>query len=1811
MLLTDDEYYEFVGERRRRTGPSDVPVTAPHPTYGGQSYDWTETLPDYGAGNDPFGYMNPQDIGLQPDRPTYNPFAEQEQDLLNIGVDTRRDSNYGLNFGWTFAPAADMGGLDTVQGRPDDGQVVTGVENLPGWDPYAAGYTRDPGYSGEHLMRNLPSAIVQEGIPLAAEKLWPVADKVFFKPTDALTETAWDLGGAASMMLTGPGGQDLLAASSRLLPGMDFPFSRDTFSELTRDARDPMGAADDFRERPWYEQIALSLGWDPTNYIPLNPGGAKSAYVSLFGPEGSLVEALAKAQGREGLQPVLGLATDNVDDAFRLAKEPLEQAARAPSKWVPLPPETPVGRVPVIRNGEDLIDAYAAVQGHDPDNPQLFVRWSDSIAKDVENGERSARVLGSGSYERGLSAIYYLPLRGHEVTPLELASAFAEYSRTAYGKKGWLITGDIVGTGADGEPLLNNVMVVGRIDPAIVKAARDIKPITPYWKNSFSEEQLAQFQLDLDKAQVFAERRGLIPKQPKVNPKPAARAATAATELDEAPVSVGLRSADGATPAKVPEDIKLPRTANGDLEPPRTPPAAPSGDQSFTQAIMNHLKGEWYYRSSGQADAELRVGRRGQVEGILAGLDSTGDSTEALRAAREGARGRILSTREPLVLTAAQRVEANDAMVGAARTNKITAFELLNVQDGLDAMLRGERPQPRQMQLVRKVFGDDVADLAYKMPVNEAARQRQMVADAKKVAENWERAVKKETARQQAEIARAQNEAGKAFERAMKAERRDIDRARKEAERAAAKAAKAIDDADRKEIEAGRRLQAEVKAKAERDANAAMVRENRAGAIAAEARDRANPNDEQLIKKTRNLIEEKVAPELQATANAIVDTWVKGNRVLLDGIGEASNRRLAAIARNLRAGVSGHLGDSYVTQLVTQRSILRGTLEEAGVERDLAKKMADLMVDEELAKRYKGEVPERIKTLLARSKGSAYNDEMGTVMRGAATFNQWWKNTAFGLMDIGVVGVQGLHSAQTGGLSILAGMANRAASLVPLMPHVDTSGELLARRAQYALDGLIHGPTGIADDSGTFLGQLGRAGKTVDDYTLAAAIRFNNRVSFGMLLGNLRALAHEGNLVLAKAAGADITNPAVRRASAIRANSATMTAFRPASSRRALAEQATMMTGSMTRAQVQQVDQVVKGFLRPANRAELMMSAATIASVGLSAYVFGKALNDAIGMDEFEWDPGKPNWGNISVPGPNGTVYKVNVFPQHQVAKYTIQAIEALAKAEPGEAERAMLKLGLSRSGPSLQVAEKVAGYGFDPINGKYAMGDWGKNMSSGERIASVSGLPPTLFNILTGSSDSIETTAGFFGMSAFKETASQTYDRRWRDGYGGRKWGDLSSDERAEIEKRFGQRPYAEDPEIAKSQRESDAIKANRVQHEIDAAKAYRDALGAATTETEKRAAGKRLRDELARVSDIANAQYEQWAQGKNFGPQNPLDEARSAYFDTFKQATVGGVLDEEKQQGLLAKLEAGWSAEQKAYVEAALGRRKESTDATLQELFDAQKTIRESGYFDVTENKRQWRQAHPEIDALLRKYGYGETTTKAMDSDAKFTAEQQADDAKLKSGNFADGATKAWRERYDRREAQRAAAKDVLYGDLPEKERDALSTYYNVVDTATAANGEIDWDLVDRWLKRAPKDVRDAVAARPDTSSTPLVKEFKAARKQIAESGYWDVSDAAAQQFTDGQYRSMTAYREAVYKAAYEQMLGSGYTSFQAKNLAEVMTDDYLKPVMDAVSDWREEWRYDPKNFELVKQLIRWGYWTPGKKDSLAIANAGGTNW
>ena len=127
VYVTDDEWVNFVGEeRRRRTGPSQTPVTAPHPDYSyntTSAYDWSEpdfqwadTLPDAGAGNDPFGYMDMGQIGLPPqdsyDLPSFwqrDPF----EDLGSVGlppVDSYRFEDPFADLGAVGLPPTDSYG---------------------------------------------------------------------------------------------------------------------------------------------------------------------------------------------------------------------------------------------------------------------------------------------------------------------------------------------------------------------------------------------------------------------------------------------------------------------------------------------------------------------------------------------------------------------------------------------------------------------------------------------------------------------------------------------------------------------------------------------------------------------------------------------------------------------------------------------------------------------------------------------------------------------------------------------------------------------------------------------------------------------------------------------------------------------------------------------------------------------------------------------------------------------------------------------------------------------------------------------------------------------------------------------------------------------------------------------------------------------------------------------------------------------------------------------------------------------------------------------------------------------------------------------------------------------------------------------------------------------------------------------------------------------------------------------------------------------------------------------------------------------
>lgn len=90
---------------------------------------------------------------------------------------------------------------------------------------------------------------------------------------------------------------------------------------------------------------------------------------------------------------------------------------------------------------------------------RVFVRWSKSIAKDTKRGYSLA--YGT-SAEAGLSCVE-LDKKGDDY---KIIRQLTEYKYICSGTC-WIITGEVVGTGEDNEPLLANVEVIGKASSAL------------------------------------------------------------------------------------------------------------------------------------------------------------------------------------------------------------------------------------------------------------------------------------------------------------------------------------------------------------------------------------------------------------------------------------------------------------------------------------------------------------------------------------------------------------------------------------------------------------------------------------------------------------------------------------------------------------------------------------------------------------------------------------------------------------------------------------------------------------------------------------------------------------------------------------------------------------------------------------------------------------------------------------------------------------------------------------------------------------------------------------------------------------------------------------------------------------------------------------------------------------------------------------------------------------------------------------------------------------------------------------------------
>ena len=826
--------------------------------------------------------------------------------------------------------------------------------------------------------------------------------------------------------------------------------------------------------------------------------------------------------------------------------------------------------------------------------------------------------------------------------------------------------------------------------------------------------------------------------------------------------------------------------------------------------------------------AAARARQIAGIEGNLAGAaGSSFDETlgAARSGARVGRMRQTFAA--PMDLTEVSKSALGDHLISMVENLPDLAnrsYQKLNGLTALDSLYRGDGLQPNQIKLLGRVFGNDFAKLAAdanagrpsaiatlsaeakaaieagkKVKIGNIVRLEQRAAAQTTLAddliEQWRMNPTDKRLKAVADDARArglkfanQAEQLKISEGKALAEELEISGVMERTklplttqQEQSIQAAKASGESGLRRLEIQHKAMTDAADKLEalaaerenapRYANAARVARERADAFAARATevfDRLNPDEQDLIDKALALLGETegVSAALDRESIKSVEYWIKSARQYRQSIGETTYVRMAQAA----AQVTGDLADAYLNTLFHNRLVAERALTIGGTDPVIARQVADLLVESQLKARYPDGAPARLLAEIEKNKSIASStDPRDVMLRGAAAAQQEWKNLAFGPADFGVLGQQVFRATtQMGPINIAVGAANRLLNRLrnPLFndPLVATPGDVAAR-IQYARDGLAVGeitgavqPTEGLDALSKFGGPAGRGA--------ARWIAYNTKLQFVNVLGGLRNLNHEGNLAILNALGRDITDPAVRATSARFANVATSYSPPALNARRAAFESATMMTPSMRRASVEGIVQMAQTFGPNSTPEQRILGAILIVNKFAVATAIGMAINHYAGVGDYESDISKPKRGSITtkIKNAEGVNIVVQTEPQDQVENAVAASVRALAEADPETLAKVWAKLAIGTSGPVLQVAEKAAGFGFQPDSG-YALGGllgtkkFGEGQSLGQQALGLLPAPPVVQSLIKGTSP-MGAALDVAGVQNYAEAPSAAVDR-------------------------------------------------------------------------------------------------------------------------------------------------------------------------------------------------------------------------------------------------------------------------------------------------------------------------------------------------------------------------------------------------------------------------------------------------------------------
>jgi hypothetical protein len=557
-----------------------------------------------------------------------------------------------------------------------------------------------------------------------------------------------------------------------------------------------------------------------------------------------------------------------------------------------------------------------------------------------------------------------------------------------------------------------------------------------------------------------------------------------------------------------------------------------------------------------------------------------------------------------------------------------------------------------------------------------------------------------------------------------------------------------LDDAtarrlEQQEIAAGRARQERVEAAGARPSRATNAQQVRAQ----EAWDRANPNPEMILRN--------VPQRLKGNKDAeeIIRAWLMGNRAIVDRVngGDSFN-----VFRRIEAGVRGEVADSAVNAILVRESLLSDVLMRSGVDLEDAKKIARSLTNRELMLKYgvsaPSAIPAPVREMIRDARNIPYEKSVG----GLLTLNQQAKNTMFGLTDAGIFGQQALAAVHNGGIPAVAGMVNRLLGMAHL-PHIQTmlSDINLPKQMQYAVDGVNVGlkASGLEPGAGTLLRRLGKPGRVADDFITPIIDKWTE-FQFSTVLGNLRQIIYEGDLMMAKAAGQDITNPAVRFRAAENANHITSFSRSATKATRRATEELLFTSPSMNRARVARINDMAKLLGPTTPPDERLFAASMIFSNVLMTMAVGKLIYDQIGVGEFTIDPSDPNYGKITTAATNdkGQNLVVDYLPQDSIQRAFAQSIRAIMDADPQQVAEVWARAGISGGSPVSRPAATGLGFSYDPGSG-YNIFDYPESAASA--VAGMIPIPPIAQSLLRGETGAIEMGSEAIAVPTYPESPS------------------------------------------------------------------------------------------------------------------------------------------------------------------------------------------------------------------------------------------------------------------------------------------------------------------------------------------------------------------------------------------------------------------------------------------------------------------------